>query len=141
MASYEFTYPSSREINDLLLDDLRRCLEEGQVHGHLFNAISICVSEAFTNAAVHGNREDQSKSIIVRFEVNENQVIADIIDQGSGGLRRIGIRKPAGVQDEGGRGIDLIRHFADDCSFAETESGGLHVTIHFHRHGKKEYTI
>jgi anti-sigma regulatory factor (Ser/Thr protein kinase) len=140
MASYSFTYPSTREANELVLDDLRRCLEAGHVEGHLFNSISICVSEAFTNAAVHGNCENPLKTVVVRFEVNENQVIADIVDQGSGGMSRIGNRKPATVQDEGGRGIDLIRHFADDCHFAETESGGLRVTIHFQRMGKKEYT-
>lgn len=140
MATYEFTYPSTREANELMLDDLGRCLAEGQVSESLKNAVSICVSEAFTNAVVHGNREDAAKTVTVRFHVNENQVVADIVDQGSGGKRRIGSRKPAAVQDEGGRGIDLIRHFADACYFEETKSGALRVTIRFLKNDKKEYT-
>lgn len=140
MASYLFTYPSRREANETALDDLGRCLDEGKVEGALRHAISLCVSEAFTNAIVHGNGENPAKMVSLRIEVNERQVIADIIDQGSGGMRRIGSKKPAAVQDEGGRGIDLIRHFADACDFAETESGALQVTIHFQRSDKKEYT-
>ena len=140
MANYRFTYPSSREANDIALDDLDRCLDSEHVEGALRHAISLCVSEAFTNAAVHGNAENQAKKVSLGIEVNERQVIADITDEGSGGMRRIGSKKPAAVQDEGGRGIDLIRHFADACFFEETESGALRVTIHFQRSDKKEYT-
>ncbi len=140
MANYEFTYPSSRQANDIALDDLDRCLDAEHVEGAIRHAISLCVSEAFTNAVVHGNTESPTKKVLLTIEVNEREVIADITDQGSGGMRRISSKKPAAVQDEGGRGIDLIRHFADACYFKETESGALRVSIHFQRSDKKEYT-
>ena len=54
-----------------------------------------------------------------------------IVDQGMGGLKRIESRRPSRELDEGGRGVDLIRHYADSCQFKETDDGGLQVTICF----------
>lgn len=139
MNSLVFTYPSTREANNQVLDDLKRCLSECGVEGHLIYILSLTVSEAFTNAVVHAHREDRSKVVTLQLQVNEDQIIADIIDQGSGGLRQIESKRPSTTLDEGGRGIDLIRHFADDCYFAETKDGGLKVTIRFHRMRQNEH--
>ncbi|MEW5797085.1 MAG: ATP-binding protein [Candidatus Zixiibacteriota bacterium] len=141
MPSYTFAYPSTREANDRMLDDLRRKLGEDRVDPDLINGISLTVSEAFTNAVMHGNREDRTKKVTLLLQVNECEIIADIIDEGSGGLERINSRRPPAVYDEGGRGIDLIRYYADGCRFSETADGGLRVTVHFHRARKDEYTV
>ena len=131
MPSYLFQYPSTGGAHDRALDDLFRSLTECGIGGDLKHAISVSVSEAFTNAVVHGNRANSAKLVILRLEVNDRQITADIVDQGMGGLKRIESRRPSRELDEGGRGVDLIRHYADSCQFKETDDGGLQVTICF----------
>jgi len=124
-----------------MLDDLSQSLAECGINRHLRHAISVAVSEAFTNAVVHGNRVDAAKFVILRLEVKDQQITADIVDQGMGGLERVESRRPSRELDEGGRGVDLIRHYADSCQFKETENGGLQVTICFLSHGKYKYDL
>jgi len=139
--SYLFKYPSTGESHDLMLDDLFRSLNECKIDGSLQHAISVAVSEAFTNAVVHGNCEDSTKLVILRLEVNDQGITADIVDRGMGGLKQIDSRRPSGQLDEGGRGVDLIRHYADSCQFKETDDGGLQVTICFLNQGKHKYDL
>jgi len=140
MTSLVLTYPSAREANNQVLDDLKRFLSECGVERNLVYGLSLTVSEAFTNAVIHAHHEDRSKVVTLQLQVNEDQVIADIIDQGNGGVERIESKRPSTALDEGGRGIDLIRHFADDCSFTETADGGLKVSIRFLRMKENEHT-
>ena len=139
MPSYLFKYLSTGEAHDRMLNDLFRSLTEDGIHRNLQHAISVAVSEAFTNAVVHGNRKDSTKLVILRLEVNDQEITADIVDQGMGGLKQIESRKPSRQLDEGGRGVDLIRHYADWCQFKETDDGGLQVTICFLNEGKHKY--
>lgn len=137
MADYQFTYPSECEMADHALDDLLSVLAECSVEKELIQGLSLAVSEAFTNAIVHGNKEDPNKNIHMILRVMENEVIADIIDHGMGGVDQIMAKKPATAMDEGGRGVDLIRHYADSSCLEETEDGGLKVSMVFNRKRQK----
>jgi len=137
MISHTFTYPSTREANDRVLDDLLRILSASRIESEVVNGVCVAVSEAFTNAVVHGNLENPSKYVTLRLQVNDSDIIADIVDEGYGGVTQIESRKPSTENDEGGRGIDLIRHYADSYRLTETESGGLKVSLRFLRTGKK----
>lgn len=141
MPSYLFKYSSTSKAHDLMLNDLLRCLTEIGLHDDLQHVISVAVSEAFTNAVIHGNRRDKTKLVILRLEVNDREITADIVDHGRGGLKQIESRRPSGQLDEGGRGVDLIRYFADRCQFKETDDGGLQVTICFLNQGKHKYDL
>jgi len=122
---------------DQVLDDLLRVLAECSIEADLVQGISLVVSEAFTNAAVHGNREQPDKNVHIILHVRENEVVVDIIDHGEGGIELINGKKPSATMDEGGRGVDLIRHYADTSHFTETEDGGLRVSIVFNRAKQK----
>lgn len=136
MPSYRFTYPSTAETADQVLDDLQQIISENSLNESLSRALSLAVSEAFTNAVIHGNRQNPDKTIDLKVEVNDREVTADIVDQGEGGVQRIESKKPSSVLDEGGRGIDLIRYYADSSNFTETNTGGLKVSIIFRRRKK-----
>lgn len=133
MKDFRFAYPSEREAADRVLDDLLQFLSDCSVEEDVARALSHAVSEAFTNAVIHGNCESASKLVEVHLRVMDSQVIADIIDQGKGGVKRIESRKPPTELDEGGRGINLIRHYASSSSFTETGNGGLKVSIVIYR--------
>lgn len=99
----------------------------------LYN-ILLAVSEGFTNALVHGNDYDFSKFIEINIAVNDEEVIADIIDEGNCDLKAINARKPADELQEGGRGIDLIEHYADELKVSKSEiTGGLRLSMGFRR--------
>jgi len=120
-----------------VLDDLLCVLADCFVEEGLIRGLSLAVSEAFTNAAIHGNRERSDKNVQVILRVMENEIVADIIDHGKGGVELIKAREPSTAMDEGGRGVDLIRHYADSSCFTETEDGGLKVSIVFNRTRQK----
>lgn len=133
MSTYILSYPSVSESEDRMLNDLDQILAENGVKPRTAQSFRLAVSEAFTNALVHGNKKDSSKTIKINLKLNEHEVTADIIDEGHDGLGRVYNRNPIGLLDETGRGIDLIRHFATVADFREDERGGLIVTIRLDR--------
>ncbi len=136
MMPREFEYPSTPESVGLMLDDLTAVLRTEEVESGLIRRMLLAVSEAFTNALIHGNRLNSAKQIKIRVRVNETDIVADITDTGKGGLDRIRKRKPATPDSESGRGIDLIHHFASSTDFSEGSNGGLQVTLTFLRTNK-----
>ncbi len=117
-----------------MLDDFEAALKECGVPLAECRGFLLAVSEAFNNAMVHGNQSDQSKQVVVGLDVKETSIRADILDEGQGGLDKLRARKPRGLLAEGGRGVDLIGHFADSVEYSQHANGGLRVTITIARH-------
>lgn len=130
MASYSYTYPSTTEAEGFMHDDLFRTLERHSIPEDIAKRFGLAVSEAFTNALIHGNRRNPGKLIKVTLCINGSCLSADIIDEGTNGLGQIKKRRTVGLMSETGRGIDLMNHYAQ-TDFVETETGGLKVTITF----------
>lgn len=131
MATYEFEYISVAESEGQMMDDLTDVLGRHRLPPDIAQPVMLAVSEAFTNALTHGNRYDAGKVIRIELSVNENRLIADITDQGHGGLSRVAAHRPPGPMAESGRGISLIRHYSNRVELTETPTGGLHVHIEF----------
>ncbi len=129
MPCYHLTFPSVIESEKEALDRVEAILSDNDLEPRLRHRVMMAFSEAFTNALVHGNARLPEKTIRVRFEINENSVTADITDEGHGGLERIRHITPPGPMAEGGRGVALIRHYADELTFEESEFGGLRVSV------------
>lgn len=133
MARYELTYPSVVESHDSMLEDLNVLLAQNGITDRIKRDFMVVVSEAFTNAMVHGNELDPAKEIKLVVIINQSGLSADILDQGRHGLERIRSRRRCSLLAESGRGIDLIKHYADSVDFAERGSGGLRVSIKLSR--------
>ena len=131
MPAYEFTYPSTVVSEDKMLDELATVLQANGIPENMRNWFMLAVSEAFTNALVHGNKRNPRNTIKLVLFINNSLLAADIIDEGQGGLAKIKRRQPPTVLSEGGRGVDLMRHYASAVRFTETESGGLKVSLRF----------
>ncbi len=91
----------------------------------------MAVREAITNAVVHGNKEDETKTIELTFNCLEHALEIEVKDQGEG-------FDPAGVPDPteaenilktSGRGIFLIRSFMDDVQWFARPEGGTTVRM------------
>lgn len=126
------------ESEERMLDDVTQFLEENRIESDLKRNILLVVNEAFNNALIHGNSFDPSKEIVLRLVVNQTEIRADIIDQGEGGLKRVQEHQSPGSLETHGRGISLIRHYADLVDFREDEQGRLEVTVRFERKQKNQ---
>ena len=137
MTTYKFSYPSKIESETKMLSDLIDILNEHKITGDLRNHIKVVVSEAFNNAILHGNKLDENKLTFLRIHINEKNLSADIIDQGRGGLKKVINKKQRSLTAEGGRGIDLIMHYANEYNYEEISTGGLKVSVQFDRKESK----
>ncbi len=133
METYTLIYPSAPESEAAMLDALEDLIRREGIEKQLAFNFMLAVSEAFTNALVHGNGLDASKQITIRVRVTDSDLAADIIDEGQRGLEAIRDRRPVDELSENGRGIGLITHYAHQADFAETATGGLKVSVSFDR--------
>ncbi len=92
--------------------------------------IMLVLTEAVTNAILHGNKENPEKSVEIVAEMSPNVLKISIRDEGSGfdpdkipnPLDRDNLLKSSG------RGVWLMREFADKVEFKE---GGRTVVLQF----------
>jgi serine/threonine-protein kinase RsbW len=78
----------------------------------------------------HGNEMDESKCVYISIRVKGNFLVLDVSDEGKGfDCSRVGDpRSPENVRKEKGRGLFLMRHFADRVEFLK---GGSRVRIKY----------
>jgi len=133
-SEFEKSYPSVIHSEAEMFDDLELFLRENHVAGCRAQDVKLCVSEAFNNATLHGNRLNPARRVKLRLSVNADSLVADIIDEGQGGIANIEKRREPGPLDETGRGMDLIYGRADDVILSAVDSGGLSVRLIFSIH-------
>ena len=129
MAIYKFTYKTTLSSEDKMLSDLAAILTQNNVQNPQRYEFMLVVSEAFTNALLHGNQMNPEKKIYMIVDVNSTQLSADIIDEGEQGIKPIETKKPSKLEEPNGRGVDLIRLYTSSVDFSETESGGTKVSM------------
>ena len=129
MASYSFIYSSVLESEEKMLSDLATLLNDNNILNPERYGFMLVVSEAFTNALLHGNQLIPSKNIYLHVDIKKNELSADIIDEGEQGLNQIETKKPSVLNEPNGRGVDLIRHYATEATFSEAENGGTKVSV------------
>jgi serine/threonine-protein kinase RsbW len=76
-------------------------------------AVRLSLEEAIVNGIRHGNCNDPSKTVRVRYQVSSDQVLAEIEDQGPGfdPGKVPDPLAPENIENPSGRGIFLIRHY------------------------------
>ena len=100
------------------------------LHGR---SILVSISEAFTNALIHGNCKNPEKSINIVIRMDSTSIEVEVTDEGHGAIEAINSRKSVNEFSESGRGINVIEHYANVLKLSETESGGLKVFMSFGR--------
>ena len=123
-----------------MLERLQAVLEDNLVSPSDRRKFMLAVSEAFSNALIHGNELNPEKKIRVQLRINEYALSADIIDQGQEGLKKIQSPRETDLLSDGGRGLRLLMHCADNVTFEEMENGGLKVTVQLARKSMAQIT-
>lgn len=93
--------------------------------------IDMAVREAVTNAMVHGNQEDETKSVEVVFNCMGNALEIEVKDQGEG-FDPTAVpdpTDPVNILKTSGRGIFLMRSFMDEVEWLARPDGGTTVRM------------
>ena len=108
-------------------DFIRNC----GVSEELSFGIEMAVRESVTNAMVHGNQEDESKSVEVVFNCHDNELEIEVRDQGEG-FDPANVPDPTNAENllkTSGRGIFLMRTFMDEIEWRNRPEGGTSVRM------------
>ena len=104
-------------------------LDEDQLHW-----VSVAVRESVVNAIKHGNKNDQSKRVIIEFSPvppdGADEIIIRIEDQGEGFVPEevADPLAPENILKSSGRGIFLIRNFMDETVLKKVP-GGMEIRM------------
>lgn len=94
------------------------------------NRIMLALSEAVNNAIVHGNDLQEDKTVTITASLQDQQLDISVADEGEG-FDPNNIPDPLKEQNllnEGGRGVYLMKQYADNVTF--TQNGSM-VTMIF----------
>lgn len=87
----------------------------------LYGNILISVTEAVTNAIVHGNQADESKNVCITCHKKSNRLAIQVADEGPGfdyeNLPDPTL--PENILRVGGRGVFLMKQLADEVNFID----------------------
>jgi len=93
--------------------------------------ISMAVRETVVNAVVHGNRYSAHKKVHFRISTAPGRLTITVGDQGNG-FDLSAVPDPLAEENllhQSGRGLLLIRAFADDFSMRRRAEGGTEVRL------------
>lgn len=114
-------------IIEKLIDEIS---EEAGINSEVYGKMLIATVEAVNNSIVHGNKEDDSKTVNVSFHINEDKICIFIQDEGPGFKydKVPDPTTPENIENIHGRGVYLMRHLADNVVF---HGNGNKVEIQF----------
>jgi len=81
--------------------------------------LSIALTEAITNAIIHGNEKDPAKRVFAQALIEPERVVLQISDEGIGFdyKKLTDPTKKENLLKQSGRGIFFVRYFMDEVKF------------------------
>lgn len=119
--TYNVTLTSTFDQAETIPDFVDKIAEECSLDEDPTETFKLILSEAVTNAIVHGNKENPEKSVHIKVGVTSSSISAEVKDEGEGfepGKKKDPLKEEH-LMDTGGRGIFLIEQFADEMEFKE----------------------
>jgi serine/threonine-protein kinase RsbW len=93
--------------------------------------IDMAVREAVTNAVLHGNQQDEAKTVEVAFTISPEAIEITVRDRGEG-FNPDNVPDPTDAQNllkTSGRGVFFIRTFMDEVEWSHHPEGGTLVRM------------
>lgn len=108
-------------------------IKENKMEKERFPSVLISLTEAVTNAILHGNKSDFSKNVEILTKSSKEGVSIRVSDQGKG-FDFLGLPDPTTLinrHELGGRGVFMINQLTDSCSYLDE---GSTVEMFFKNH-------
>lgn len=117
-------FPSKIEnigIIERLVDELT---QQYRINSEIYGNMLVSMVEAVNNAIIHGNKLDESKSVKIEYEIDNDVFMFSIKDEGNGfDYKNIpDPTSPENIEKPHGRGIFLISHLVDELTFEDNGS-------------------
>lgn len=109
---------------------VEQIIERYGINSEVYGNILISLTEAVTNAIIHGNHSDINKSVFIHTKKIKNKVSFLVTDEGPG-FDYENLPDPTAPENLlkiGGRGVFLMKQLSDDVSFLDD---GRTVEIRF----------
>jgi len=109
------------EVNEFLALHL----EGKNISADKLNNLNLAVSEALSNAMVHGNKLDPNKNVTIKLDIDEDKITLTVKDCGSGfDLENLpNPTDPENLLKDSGRGIYIMKTFIDEVSYNFSPEG------------------
>ncbi len=126
----ELTLSSSFEEIQYVESFAKELQQWAQFSDDNLGRIMLTLSEAVTNAIVHGNKQDPEKKVFVSAHHEARTLKINVEDEGKGfnPEELPNPLKEENLLDQGGRGVYLIKQYSDKVEYSE---GGRKITMHF----------
>ncbi len=112
------TYEESERIPDFVSDIQRKC----GLNDDLTSSLMLVLSEAVTNAIVHGNKLDPEKIVEITLKVFPKSVKGTVKDEGEGFKPSVQ-NNPLDEENllkAGGRGVFLIQEISEHAEYLDS---------------------
>ena len=109
------------EVDEFIFDKINPLNLEADTLSNL----SLAISEALSNAMVHGNKLDPNKDVTVSIRISSDELMLSIKDQGEGFDPKSvpDPTIPENILKDSGRGIHIMRSFIDKVYYNFTSEG------------------
>lgn len=122
MSNQELNIKIESSLNELHKVEafIEQICDENSIYNNYFSNILVSVTEAFSNAVLHGNKNSKDKFVVVGFIKDSRGLVFYVEDQGSGfNYQQVSDPTSIDQDSEKGRGLFLIKHLADGVEFIE----------------------
>lgn len=116
-----WTIPSTNEAAARVQQEIVDAIEQQDYKREAVFAVRLALDEALVNAVKHGNQGDSSKTVHIDFVINDDRMVIQIEDQGTGFVPE---ELPDPTAEENlsrpnGRGVMLMRAYMTEVDFNE----------------------
>ncbi|MCC8410910.1 ATP-binding protein [Mucilaginibacter sp. UR6-1] len=127
---YTLQLPSKLESIAQLEALIEELADKYNVSDDVFANMMTCLNEAVMNAILHGNKQDESKIVIVNAEADAKRIVWTVTDEGDGfDYNHLpDPTAPENLENLTGRGVFILKQLADQCIF---NSRGNEIELHF----------
>ena len=121
MNSINIQIPSLSENIRMIESFIDNAKERYNLEDDIYGNIMIAVTEAVNNAIRHGNSNDKSKNVSLSLNLEENQIVFIVSDEGNGfDYQNLpDPTAPENLEKPGGRGIFFQKQISDEDSFLD----------------------
>lgn len=109
---------------------ISQIIDKYEINQDLFGNMLITLTEAVSNAIIHGNSAKSDKRVFVTSDCSSKRIQFSVRDEGNGFNPSIlpDPTAPDNILNPGGRGVFLMRQLSDSVKF---EEDGRKVIIEF----------
>ena len=128
---FELSFGSNIEFLDLVQEISQSITRMAGFDDEASHWICLSVRESVTNAIQHGNQEDESKRVGVRFRIDRHRLLITVSDQGPG-FDESSLPDPldtGNLLKPSGRGVFFVYTFMDRVTYHNLSHGGFEVTM------------